>query len=61
MEAAGDQIDRLDHITNDNPSLQRPINALRCLSDTRRQLARSAEHAYNRTRSPGLFARASPR
>jgi CHASE3 domain sensor protein len=26
---AGDQIDRLDQITNDNPSLQRPIDALR--------------------------------
>jgi signal transduction histidine kinase/CheY-like chemotaxis protein len=26
---AGDQIDRLDQITNDNPALQRPIDALR--------------------------------
>ncbi|HSI18385.1 MAG TPA: ATP-binding protein, partial [Sphingomonas sp.] len=28
-QQAGDQIDRLDQITNDNPSLQRPIDALR--------------------------------
>lgn len=32
---AGDQIDRLDQITNDNPSLQRPIDALRAAYHTR--------------------------
>ncbi len=32
---AGDQIDRLDQITDDNPSLQRPIDALRIAFRTR--------------------------
>jgi len=32
---AGDQIDRLDQITDDNPSLQRPIDALRVAFRTR--------------------------